>query len=154
MLKEIREDIKEIEQVASSVRHADFSKSEKKEILKDLKRIMRKLKKQEGNEIAIFNEDVFYGQVPTVLLRDPDIQLQAKALYAILHSYSQPKELMLNPMTFVTLETLAKDSGLHKSNVGHWIEVLAEAGWIRVIPRGHKKSNWYQLYAEKRRVRK
>lgn len=153
MLKEIREDIKEIEQVASSVRHGDFSKAEKKGILEDLKRIMRRLKRKEDNEIAIFNEDVFFGQVPTVLLRDPDIQLQAKGLYAVLHSYSQPKKLMLNPMTYVTLETLAKDSGLHKKNVGEWIKILAKAGWIRVIPRGHKKSNWYQLYAEKRRVR-
>ena len=153
MLKKIREDIKEIEGVASSVRHGDFSKSEKKSLLEDLKKIMRKLKKQESNEIAIFNEDVFYGQVPTALLRDPNIQLQAKGLYAILHSYSQPKQLMLNPMTFVSLDTLAKDAPLHKSNVGEWIRILAKAGWIRVISRGHKKSNWYQLYAKKRRVR-
>jgi hypothetical protein len=88
------------------------------------------------------------------LLRDPLIQLQAKGLYAIMHSYAQPKELMATPMTFVSLDTLAKDAPLHKSNVGEWIKALAEAGWVRVIPRGHKRSNWYQLYAKKRRIRK
>ena len=153
MLKKIREDIKEIEEVASSVKNGDFSKAEKKSLLEDLKRTMRKLKKQERNETAIFNEDVFYGQVPTALLRDPNIQLQAKGLYAIMHSYSQPKNLIAYPMTFVSLDTLAKDAPLHKSNVGEWIKKLADAGWIRVIPRKGKKSNWYQLYAKKRRVR-
>jgi hypothetical protein len=153
MLKKIREDIKEIEEVASSVRYGDLSKPEKKSLLEDLKKIMRKLKKEERNEVAIFNEDVFYGQVPTALLRDPNIQLQAKGLYAIMHSYSQPKNLIAYPMTFVSLDTLAKDAPLHKSNVGEWIKKLADAGWIRVIPRKGKKSNWYQLYAKKRRVR-
>lgn len=153
MLKKIREDIKEIEEVASSVRYGDLSKPEKKSLLEDLKKIMRKLKKEERNEVAIFNEDIFYGQVPTALLRDPNIQLQAKGLYAIMHSYSQPKKLIAYPMTFVSLDTLAKDAPLHKSNVGEWIKKLADAGWIRVIPRKGKKSNWYQLYAKKRRVR-
>lgn len=153
MLKKIREDIREIEEAASSVKNGDLSKPEKKSLLEDLKKIMRKLKKEEKNETAIFNEDVFYGQVPTALLRDPNIQLQAKGLYAIMHSYSQPKRLMAYPMTFVSLDTLAKDAPLHKCNVGYWIKVLAKAGWIRVIPRGHKRSNWYQLYAKKRRIR-
>ncbi|GAH76564.1 unnamed protein product, partial [marine sediment metagenome] len=143
MLKKIREDIREIEEVASSVKNGDFSKAEKKTLLEDLKRIMRKLKGKERNEVAVFNEDVFYGQVPTALLRDPTIQLQAKGLYAIMHSYSQPKSLIAYPMTFVSLDTLAKDAPLHKSNIGDWIKVLAKAGWIRVIPRKNRKSNWY-----------
>jgi DNA-binding MarR family transcriptional regulator len=67
--------------------------------------------------------------------------LQAKGLYSIMHSYSQPKELMLNSKTFVSLSTLAKDTGIHKNNVGKWIKYLEEAGWITIQRRGFNMSN-------------
>lgn len=72
---------------------------------------MNKLKNQ---GIAIFTDEVFYGKAPTKFLRNPKIRLQAKGLYAVLHSYSQLKELVLNPKTFVSLKTLSRDSGLDR----------------------------------------
>ena len=154
-LKDIREDIKEVEEVASEVRHdSSLSKGEKKELLEQLRRTRRKLKTKERREVAIFYEDVHYGQVPSKLLWDSNIPLQAKGLYAVLHSFGQPKELMATPKTFVTLKTLAKVTGMHKNSVREYIKVLAEAGWIKVKSRGYRRSNWYFLCAKKRRIRK
>jgi hypothetical protein len=107
--KDITEDIEEIKVAIYKVKnHEEIPESEKNKMLEDLGRIMNKLKNQ---GIAIFTDEVFYGKAPTKFLRDPKIKLQAKGLYAVMHSYCQPKELMLNPKTFVSLKTLSRDSG-------------------------------------------
>ena len=67
-----------------------------------------------------------------------------------MHSHSQPIELMLNPKTFVSIRTLAKDTGLHRKNVGEWIKHLEEVDWITVKRRGMNTSNWYILHSKKR----
>ena len=144
--KDITEDIEEIKETIVKVKNCSIPESEKTKMLEDLGRIMNKLKNQ---GIAIFTDEVFYGKAPTKFLRNPKIRLQAKGLYAVLHSYSQPKELMLNPKTFVSLSTLAKDTGIHKNNVGKWIKYLEEAGWITIQRRGFNMSNWYTLHSKK-----
>jgi biotin operon repressor len=123
--KDITEDIEEIKEAIVKVKNCSIPESEKNKMLEDLGRIMNKLKNQ---GIAIFTDEVFYGKAPTKFLRNPKIRLQAKGLYAVLHSYSQPKELMLNPKTFVSLKTLSRDSGLDRTRIMHWIKALEEAG--------------------------
>jgi len=144
--KDITKQIEEIQEAIADVKKSPVPESEKTKMLEDLGRIMNKLKNQ---GIAIFTDEVFYGKAPTKFLRDPKIMLQAKGLYSIMHSYSQPKELMLNPKTFVSLSTLAEDTGIHKNNVGKWIKYLEEAGWITVQRRGFNMSNWYILHSKK-----
>lgn len=144
--KDITKQIEEIQEAIADVKKSSVPESEKTKMLEDLGRIMNKLKNQ---GIAIFTDEVFYGKAPTKFLRDPKIMLQAKGLYSIMHSYSQPKELMLNPKTFVSLSTLAKDTGIHKNNVGKWIKYLEEAGWITGQRRGFNMSNWYTLHSKK-----
>lgn len=150
-LRDIRKDIREIEEVASQIKNDPrISDKEKKYLIEELKKVRRTLKIKEQREMAIFTDEVFYGKVPTKLLRDKEIKLQAKGLYSVLHSYANPKELMLNPRTFVSLKTLAKDTGLHKKNVGEWIKALEETGWLTVKHRGRNLSNWYILHSKKK----
>jgi len=148
-LKKIQNEIEEIRDTKRKLEGSSLPESEKEKMSKELAEIMNKLEK-EKNGIAIFTDEVFYGKAPTKFLRDPDIKLQAKGLYSVMHSYSQPKELMLNPKTFVSIGTLAKDTGLHRKNVGEWIKHLEEVGWITVKRRGMNKSNWYILHSKKR----
>jgi len=145
--KDITEDIEEIRKAVADVKNSSIPESEKNQMLEDLGKIMNKLKNQ---GIAIFTDEVFYGKAPTKFLRDPKIKLQAKGLYSVMHSYSQPKELMLNPKTFVSLNTLAKATGLHRKNIMEWIRRLEEAGWLTVKRRGFNLSNWYILHSKKR----
>jgi biotin operon repressor len=145
--KDITEDIEEIKEAIVKVKNCSIPESEKEKMMEDLGRIMNKLKNQ---GIAIFTDEVFYGKTPTKFLRNPKIRLQAKGLYAVLHSYSQPKELMLNPKTFVSLKTLSRDTGLDRTRIIHWIKVLEEAGWLTVKRRGKNMTNWYILHSKKR----
>ena len=145
--KDIENDIVGIKEAISYVETTSLEKSEKEKILEELKQEMNRLKNQ---GIAIFTDEVFYGKAPTKFLRDPKIKLQAKGLYAVMHSYSQPKELMLNPKTFVSLSTLSKATGLHRKNVIEWIKRLEESGWLTVKRRGINMTNWYILHSKKR----
>ncbi len=145
--KDITKQIEEIQEAIADVKKSPVPESEKGKMLDDLGRIMNKLKNQ---GIAIFTDEVFYGKAPTKFLRNPKIRLQAKGLYVVLHSYSQPKELMLNPKTFVSLKTLSRDTGLDRTRIIHWIKVLEEAGWLTVKRRGKNMTNWYILHSKKR----
>ncbi len=71
-----------------------------------------------------------------------------------MHSYANPKELMLNPKTFVSIATLAKDVGLERKRIIHWIKHLEEEGWITVKRRGFNLSNWYVLHSKKKYKKK
>lgn len=88
--KDINRDIEEIKETIAEVKNSSIPESEKNKMLEELGRIMSKLKNQ---GIAIFTDDVFYGKAPTKFLRDKNIKLQAKGLYAVMHSYANPKEL-------------------------------------------------------------
>jgi len=145
--KDITEDIEEIKEAISGVKNSPIPESEKNKMLEDLGRIMNKLKNQ---GIAIFTDVVFYGKAPTKFLRDPKIKLQAKGLYSVMHSYSQPKELMLNPKTFVSLKTLSGAAGSKRTQIIYWIRYLEDIGWITVKRRGLNMSNWYILHSKKK----
>jgi biotin operon repressor len=146
--KDITADIEEIKETIIKVKnHEEIPESDKNKMLEDLRRIMNKLKNQ---GIAIFTDEVFYGKAPTKFLRNPKIKLQAKGLYAVMHSYSQPKELMLNLKTFVSLKTLSGTTGLKRTQIIYWIRHLEDIGWITVKRRGLNMSNWYILHSKKK----
>jgi transposase-like protein len=97
-----------------------------------------------------------FGQIPIKLLRDPNIRLQAKALFGILHTYTYPKQLIGNPETTISLATLSKDAGLTESNIRRWIKQLRDSGWIEIKRRGKTMTNRITLYgrskAEQRKL--
>jgi len=150
-LKDIRRDIREIEEVASQIKNADdLSPSEKKKLLTELKNVRRKLKIQEQREMAIFTDEPHYGKAPTKFLRDPRIPLQPKAIFSIMHTYANPKEFILNPKTFVSLKTLMKDTGMKRTQLIYWINFLEEQGWLTKKRRGMNMSNNITLHWRKR----
>ena len=83
---------------------------------------------QDNDESAVFFDGIYYGQVPVSLLRDPKIKLQAKAVYALLHSYSNPKSLISKPQTFVSQMKLAADAGMSIDRFRGWIRKLEASG--------------------------
>jgi len=149
-LKEIYKDINEIKETKNELKNSSIPEPDKIKMMEDLDRIMEKLKK-EGRESAIFTDEPFFGKAPLKLLRDPKIRLQAKGLYVLMHTYSQPKDLMKDPRTFVSLQTLAKDLGLGRTQTIYWIKYLESTGWLTIKHRGLNCSNWYILHARKKR---
>lgn len=106
-----------------------------------------------ADESTIVFDGVLYGQVPQDLLRDPNIKLQAKAVYALLHSYSVPKALESKPQTFVSQKKIAANAGLSLNRLREWIKKLEETGWLSIRRRGLNKSNNYTLHAQRKRRR-
>lgn len=106
-------------------------------------------KTEKGSSIVY--DGTFFGQTPIELLRDPQIKLQTKAVYGLLHSYSQPKKLMGSPQTFVSQKKLAKDAGMSINCLHEWIKRLEESGWLTIIHRGLTKPNNYTLHSKKKK---
>ena len=119
---------------------------------RDLNKI-DKSRSQDKDKSAVFSDGVFYGQVPIKLLRDPMIKLQAKAVYALLHSYSQPKSLLEKPQTYVSQMKLAANAGMSVDRFRGWVRKLEESGWVTIKRRGLNMSNNYILHAQ-RKVKK
>ena len=156
-LKQIRKEIREVEEAISSVRHSELSKSEKKRIQDELGTIAKKLRRQEmkeRREVRIYFDGVHYGQIPTALLRDSSVSLQAKGIYGVLHSYAKYKELEGIPESWPSQETLAEMTGVCKRYVRQLAKELANAGWITIEQRGLNMSNGYRLLPKKRRIKR
>jgi biotin operon repressor len=102
-------------------------------------------------ESAVFTDEVLYGKTPQALLRDPKLKPQAKALYGILHTYSQPKDLKSNPHTFVSQKKLAKDLGMSVRNVRRFLKELEDSGWTTTERKGLNMSNSITLHSKKKR---
>jgi len=83
--KDIQADIEEIKEAIDKIKNSPIPGQEKERMLGELGRIMNKLRNQ---GVAIFTDEVFYGKAPTKFLRDPNIKLQAKGLYSVMHSYA------------------------------------------------------------------
>lgn len=94
----------------------------------------------------------FYGQTPTELLRSKRIRPQAKALFALLHSYSQDKQLANFPKVRIAKATLAKDLDVSEEMIRIWINMLKEEGWIESKRQGYKSPNLYTLYPRSRKT--
>ena len=120
-------------------------KSKSPSSFKDAKEKLNKPRKKilkENESVTKEESAVFFGQVPIDLLRDSNIALQPKAIYALLHSYSQPKALVSSPKTFVSQKKLAKDAKISISRLRFWIKNLEDLGWLTVKRRGLNKSNY------------
>jgi hypothetical protein len=88
----------------------------------------------------------YYGQIPAELGKDPKIGGQAKALFAVMHSYSPEKQLKNNAVVEIAKETLAKDMGVSTEMIRIWLNTLIETGWIQKLRQGKMQPNKYILY--------
>lgn len=113
------------------------------------------LRESHNNKGAVVYYDwPHFGQIPQELLRDPKIQPAAKALFGLLHTYSQHKNLAKKPTTFVSQARLAQDMGLHVNTIGRLLKHLKEKGWLSIIRRGLTESNVYILHGRRRDTKK
>lgn len=87
---------------------------------------------------------IAHGRVPRVLLRDPAISIQAKALYCLLDDHASPD----SPRPFPGQGELAKQLGVSERTVRTWTRELVAAGWIEVEQRGLGQNNSYTMRKE------
>lgn len=64
-----------------------------------------------------------FAVVPAELLRDPTISVQAKALYALMATYTGERPGQ---------NTLAEQAGVSDRTIRNWMNELEEAGWMSV----------------------
>jgi len=91
-----------------------------------------------------------FGQIPQELLRNPEIKLQSKAIYGILHTIAEEKDLTEMPTIFKSGVSIAKEyAGISKTTFERGIKELEKYGWATNIRRGLGKSNIILLHWRK-----
>ena len=94
-----------------------------------------------------------FVQIPDELAFDPEIKLQLKTIYGILHGSGGEKRLNNHPFTFKSQKRMAKEqAGISRKYFNELLAGLKEAGWITIIPRGLNKSAIIALHGEKGQV--
>lgn len=76
-----------------------------------------------------------YGLVSNTVVREPNICLRAKGLYAYLATYANSD----NELT-VSIDRIANECGITQSTVKRILEELKQAGIIERVKRGQKES--------------
>lgn len=84
-----------------------------------------------------------FTQIPNSILRDTTISPPAKALYALILSYSWGKG-----SAFPGHELLARELGASKRSVVRWTSELQASGLLKIERRGSAKPNLYHLESE------
>lgn len=79
-----------------------------------------------------------FTQVPNFILRNPDLSVGAKVVYAMFLSYAWHNE-----SCFPGQERLAQDIGMSRSRVTEFISELNRAGLVSIQRRGQGKTNVY-----------
>ena len=79
-----------------------------------------------------------FTQVPNFILKDPNLSVGAKVVYAMFLSYAWH-----NDSCFPGQERLAADIGMSRSRVTEFISELNRAGLITIQRRGQGKTNIY-----------
>ena len=82
-----------------------------------------------------------FTQVPNFILKDPDLSVGAKVVYAMFLSYAWH-----NDSCFPGQERLANDMGLVRSRVTQLITELEKAGLVTIQRRGQGKTNIYTIH--------
>src|SRR5438477_11457439 len=81
-----------------------------------------------------------FTQVPNFILKNPNLSVGAKVVYAMFLSYAWHNE-----SCFPGQERLADDMGMSVSRVNEFIKSLEKAGFIDIIRRGQGKTNLYKI---------
>lgn len=90
-----------------------------------------------------------YSKTPDALLREPEVSMQAKAMFALLDSFTSKR----SPKPFPSIALLGQYAGASERSVRTWLSELADAGWIvkeRRSSQAGAKSNQYVLSFRKR----
>lgn len=111
-----------------------------------LARIERNMKINSSDPIARFG----FTQVPNFILRDPDVSIGAKTVYALLLSYAWH-----NDLCFPGQDRLAQEIGMGVASVNRFIKELEACELIEIERRGQGRTNLYTInFVVKRRGQK
>ncbi len=81
-----------------------------------------------------------FTQLPNFILRNPELSVGAKTVYALLLSYAWH-----NSLCFPGQDRLAQDMGLTRPRVTQLLNELQECGLIEIERRGQGKTNFYTV---------
>jgi hypothetical protein len=81
-----------------------------------------------------------FTQLPNFILRNPDISVGAKTVYALLLSYAWH-----NNLCFPGQDRLAQDMGLTRPRVTQLLNELQDCNLIEIARRGQGKTNFYTV---------
>lgn len=110
----------------------------------------KKTKRQTKGFQAIFFDEPFFGKIPEPLLRDTDVSLQAKCIYAIYHLHANQKRLSAGSYSFPSQKRIAENfAGISIRYSQKLIKELITKGWITSIKLGLGKPNIIILHKEK-----
>jgi len=84
--------------------------------------------------------DLTYGQIPMVLISDPNLSTSAKMVWAYLH-FRQGK----NDIAWPSQETISEHTRISRATVSRAVLQLEEFGWIR-IRRAYKSNQRLNSY--------
>jgi hypothetical protein len=111
-----------------------------------LQKIEQNIKVNSADPIALHG----FTQVPNFILKNPDISIGAKTVYALFLSYAWN-----NNLCFPGQDTLAKAIGMSIGSVNAFIKELEAAGLIEITRRGQGKTNLYTInFVVKRKASK
>lgn len=82
-----------------------------------------------------------FTQVPNFILKEPNLSVGAKLTYAMFLSYAWH-----NDSCFPGQERLARDIGLSRVRVTHFISELESVGLVTIQRRGQGKTNIYKMH--------
>lgn len=82
-----------------------------------------------------------FTQVPNFILRNPDLSVGAKVVYAMFLSYAWHNE-----SCFPGQERLAQDIGMSRSRVTEFISELSRSGLVTIQRRGQGRTNVYVVH--------
>jgi Helix-turn-helix domain len=88
-----------------------------------------------------------FTQVPNFILKDPEISVGAKVVYAMFLSYAWH-----NDSCFPGQERLAQDMGLTRVRVTQLTAELERAGLVTIMRRGQGKTNLYTIHFQVRQT--
>lgn len=82
-----------------------------------------------------------FTQVPNFILKDPELSVGAKVVYAMFLSYAWH-----NDSCFPGQDRLAEDMGMSRSRVTEFVGELEKAGLVSIERRGQGKTNLYTIH--------
>jgi Helix-turn-helix domain len=99
--------------------------------------------KEKNITLDTFDPVALHGftQVPNFILKDPEISVGAKVVYAMFLSYAWHNE-----SCFPGQERLAQDMGLTRVRVTQLTAELERSGLVTITRRGQGKTNLYTIH--------
>lgn len=96
--------------------------------------------KKQPRDLTVLN-----SQVPIKLLENSLIPLQEKALYSLLHTLCEEKDLRRRPRVTISQYELGLRCGLTEATVSKWLQRLEALKWISIKKNGNWRPSEYTL---------